>query len=254
MKYYKYLKVVFLFVFCASCIDDKPKSDDLKLTLLNKEVKSYVLKGDIIDYPSEIYKDKDLYLSKGGNVIEYKIHNSSKFAYLLTRVDDVFSLKSDFSGLSSSDILIKDSDSVKLWRFHELGQYSIEFRNFEKQHNRYLLSNYQNKNIDSLVTLEAAKINKYYKNNTLKIFPGETIYFKTFINLPNAFNEVIYDFAMFQFDYTKNYTFELQLHYGIHNKDKYLLSEVVEKNIKQNNFKVFEGNLNSEKIPIRFVE
>ena len=253
MKKYK-LFFCFVLVLLVSCKKEKSNKNDLTLTLLNKEVKAYVLKGHINDYPSEIYSDKEYYLSKGGNVIEYKIKNNSKFTYVLTRVDGVFDLKLPFSGLSGLDVLIKDSDSLKLWSNPELDNYSVEFRDFEIQNDKYILSNYQNRNIDSLVNVEGAKINDYYKRNTFKIYPEEVIYFKTFVNLPNSFNEVNYNFEMYQFDYSKDYTFELELHFGIHNSQLYLLSDIIEKNNKENNFKVFKGVLNSEKIPIHFVE
>ncbi|GEP50179.1 hypothetical protein FNO01nite_08510 [Flavobacterium noncentrifugens] len=91
----------------------------------------------------------------------------------------------------------------------------------------------------------------YYDNNNFILYPGETLYFEAYINLPLG-GEFQYYNA--RFNYKKTYKAEiLMCSDSINYKKK--LSRTVVRTILKNKFEVYHGIIKSKNnIPVRFIE
>lgn len=243
----KKISFVLLFILIISCSGTK---NNVELTIINKEVYSLPFDDSIFQRPLELQKE---FKKKSLNKIKYKLVNNTDNTLYLVEKKHNLSNYLNLYGLTLESINILDVNNSKM----RIGN------SFTEQTNNNFLSekygdtlkyefyeklDYKNK------TSYWKDVNFYITKNIIKIYPKEEIYFETYIMLPQTWNSHIGDFSSIYIK--KEATYKFQLNFQFMKKEEVLkyLTDSQLKNIKENNYKIFEGELKSQKIPVKFID
>lgn len=237
----KYIILILTFVIALSCNKVKNNgvnSDELVLTILNDTI--YSLDSDNFNY-QDIANEK--YISKGKNIIKFKIKNNSNHKiYFNFSFDYKRRKKHKLIPSLLGDILILDS-----------GEKEVNFKSnsggiFDTNNLLYARDDF---------FIEKMGYKKIYqpdftikKNSNFVIHPDEIKYFETYTYLPLGD-----DFVRFKAPINKNEDFFLKIILISEALDKKSnLTESELKNIEVNNYEVFDGELiSTNKVPIKII-
>jgi hypothetical protein len=255
-----YYKLIFIAILFAGC-DTKP---DLELSLLTNEV--VCVEDFDFDYAeNKIDYDKDkIYDSISRNIIKLKLeNNSSKKYFLVLNENFVGEIENNGmpkpSGFNIADYnkysfnLYKD-DKILDGNFAPMGKFPQHGNDWNSWVDRQFY-------IDSLYVSETQKRGIYRKgkfagvmtrdvlNNSFVIYPGEVKYITSVVNLPYRKKEVSWLSAI---DKLKPNLASVTI---INNSDytEKLLSEDQKKEIHENEYTLFNGVIESNKIPVKLI-
>lgn len=242
-------KITFAFlILFFSCNDSE---NEILITILNDNLRAYIPK-DTLDM--RILIDKNSYIEKSNNVIKYKIENKSDKTFVFFEktysdyyIDDIF-------GLKFYNVLITNEEKSKVQIGNAMTSPSEDFLKYNEYNLR--LENEKYKNLGYLNKSEYwVHKNFSISNNMITLHPNETLYFETYIRLPNAYNDITNNYDSVIFDFSKNYFFSLYFNFNSYEDIKDYLTELQKQAIKENNYEIFEGELKSvNQVPIKFVE
>lgn len=239
------------------------KKNDLEIILLTNEIRCVDLKhkNNFEVNEKENFKN-GIYDSLSKNFINYKIvNNSSKKYFLVLNEQSIDELESNF--LNKKDVefngvflnLYNNNSILNSQTTLTSGCYS-----HETELEYYKSSLYRINYIDSLFIDDVNK-KKLYKtkspsvlhreilDNSFVIYPGESKYFTSLINLPlrrnkigllTDINKIKPNLSSMSIVNNANYT-------------KVKLSENQKKEIEENGYTIFDGIIHSNKIPVKMV-
>jgi hypothetical protein len=255
---FKYL-IIFIMFFC-SC--EKDKKNDLEIKILNENINCVENLNNYELYNKSLKFDKR-YIEKSINIVKYQIKNNSEKKYLII-LD-----QSSFENLHINDTLFRNkyilnnslnlvlSDGLKnanchLSRLHFDGKNSKN-HNFNIYYNlkdsiKCEIGNYLNGQKSFYENIKTFDIVNNYK----VIYPGETKYFSTLVNLPiSNYRYSTLPFA-FKLDKKTNYKASIFLSNNKNITYKNLPSDI-RKEVKENNYIIFDGTIKSNKVPVKMV-
>lgn len=230
MKHSVFIAFSFL---VSSCVT---KENDLELIILNEEIIS-------CNY-NEKYNE-DMNASNSINIIKYKLINHSDNTYYFNKnYHEIYKKDSYLVGL------LADQNTVFMDKNNNIAQ-------------PYFSSIYPTDSMDTYIKFrdklqkQEAK-NLGYKSgilplqNNFTIHPGETLYFEYFVNLSNdkfGRNE-----SRIAFDKEKKYKMKIQIYSDSKNYD-HTISHSDLKTIEMNNYKIFNGFINSKnEVPLKSIK
>lgn len=253
----KSLQILFISLLLLSCKEE----GNLELELLNKEI---ICLNNFEYNNSKLYEnhyfDDKLYDSLSRNILHFKLkNNSSKRYFLILNEDNIGSLENDYY------LKITNAEKIK----YEVNNLSFNFYQNDSILNGQitLLTScgilnkcspmvLQN-SLDSIF-IEKLKKRKQFNSRNISLQnkevleksfvlqPGETKYFTTLINLPLRKE----DYWLSHVDSLKPNLASITL---INNRKHTLslLSIDQKQNISENKYELFDGIINSNKVPVR---
>lgn len=227
------------------------KEGRLTLTVLNQQIQSYVPK-DTIDYRIAI--DRHTYSDKGKNIIKYKFENNSDTTYLLISDYPWMFYNNELDGMPYYRFIITDENGKKAKLGNSFSENSKEYNKYLNYKNELNKDFYHNLGYDDKPSLWYIK-NQIFSKRMIIIHPNETLYFEDYVFFPQAYNENINNSDSVIFNYDLDYTLKLIFHYSSFEDISDYLTDSQMKTIEENNYKVYNGSLESEnQIPIKFVK
>lgn len=255
----KILLVLIIYLFLSGC-NQSNNTIDLELTLLNDSVHCLTgLSFDNNDYFQ--YLEQEDYRNKSRNIIKYKLENKSSSKYLIVLNNRDFQVLDERNYLGhpmpqnnniSFNIYSKDSVDGRQYQLGHVYDPRNTFHEFKKH-----LDFNDSIFMDDLRKKQHIKYgysDKWYANinkNYILINPGETKYFTTVINLPlrSPFDNLKW---MTIIDSKKEYMAGIALTNNAEEIIKYLNEDTLLE-IKENGYRVFDGVIRSNKIPVKLV-
>lgn len=253
------------FIFLLySCKEQESKQDDLEIKMMNDTI--FCVKN--LNYTKLHYKSKEydsLYNKLSMNIVRYKIHNNSNKKYFVILNSDFFEQYDEY------DWKFPDNEnrnlSINRINFSLYSDYKVLGGSAEAPfYSPYLNPNLyeiSRENLDTLFykdTKNKYKINNfstsynvnYINKNNFVIYPNETKYFTTIINLPLRNYE--YDYISWYTLVEKNKTYQAGLTlYNVAKQIKKYLTPDLKKEIEQNGYTIFDGIIQSNKIPVKML-
>lgn len=272
MKKTLFMILTFLLISCFNNKEDLKKDlsnnneDDLKIVLLTNEVVC-VKDIELDDY--EIYYGSlhsSLYDSLSLNILNYKlINNSNKKYFIVLNENFVDVMENDFflQKMIKNRIGTRNGISFNLYKDDSLmnGRTTLKAYNVNGTELEYYKSKrYKEIYMDSVFIDNVTK-RKLYRtkypslffrdvlDNSFVIHPGETKYFTSIVNLPlrkdnvnwiTDMSETIPNLASFTL-------------VNISEKTESMLSENQIKGIKENGYTIFDGVIESNKVPVKMI-
>lgn len=239
------LIVLFLFIGCNK------NEKDLELVVLNKEFYASCLFEDCRN--SNIYEaflDGELPI----NILEFKITNHSDYTYVFIPTclecfggTGFYEFPRASAGLSLRNILInrslKQTEPMYSQSTRAVGSFEYMTDN--------LAQNYIKKTQEYYIPFQSM-IPIVIQENMIIIPSKSTLYFKTFFSLPH--NRTFEQARTETLVLNKNEKHKISLYFNANAEDiKKFMSESMLKTIKENNFKIFDGELiSTNEIPLIF--
>ncbi|SFD47416.1 hypothetical protein [Flavobacterium phragmitis] len=250
--------ICLVFICLISC-EKKELSIEkgVKIEILNDEIKCI---GDscLVLRAKPIYKAMERNIAK--NIITYKISNNTKGRYLFVLDEDFIDPINQYDIRSCSYCKksklfynIESNDNVRALYSLERGDNFMSNNKMNPEIFRIEETKFKLNELNySQVNNDFDFLNSIRKNSFV-LYPQETKYFQTVVYLPikeaNNFDNA---FSYFRFNSKKKYTFNF-----IYISDSTLLKKNLPKHkleeLKENNIKVFQGQLISNKVPVRFI-
>lgn len=260
MKNWRFKYLIILTVFFCSC--EYQKKNDLEITILNKNLNCVENLYDNELYNKSLKFDKD-YIEKSMNIVKFKIKNNSEKKYLII-LD-----QSSFENLHINDTLLNNkhllnnslnlilSDGLKNANCH-LSQIHFDGKNLKndffniyynlKDSIKSEMGNYLNGSKSFYENINTFEILNNYK----VIYPGETKYFSTLVNLP--ISNYRYSTLPFEFEIDKKTSYKASIFLSNNKNITYKnLPNDIRKEVKENNYIIFDGEIKSNKIPVKMV-
>jgi hypothetical protein len=237
----KLLVLIFL-VFVSSC-----KKGNVSFELLNKEVVSKHIQLDSLEFSyhnKKFNNEKELY--EFTNQVEFKVTNNSENKYLFylnsLKLNEIYNL----------DIIIEDENKKVINKSTPLidGSYNCKIGSLLELD--FYNKNEKEKLLQKIGCNIKSNILEYYDEKII-ISPNETHVFQTTISLPFVIEdneENLRRPIYFKLDPSKKYTFKLK--YKLKENLEKILSKEILKNLKDNNIEIFKGEIETQKIPIKF--
>jgi hypothetical protein len=259
-----FLKILLFSIF-VSC--DK-KEKDLDLILLNNEVVCVEnIDMNVSKINEKDYINNKAYDSLSRNVLNYKLTNNSTNKYFIVlNSNSLEVMESNFilEKLVENRIGTKSGLSFNLYKNNSIikGRTTLTSGGADYQtETEYYKSPLYKRNVLDSIFIKNAENKKLYKTdypsvlnretleNSFVIYPGEIKYFTSIVNLPlrkegvnwiSNINELKPNLASFSLvniaEYTKN-----------------SISENQKKEIEENGYTIFDGIIQSNKIPVKMV-
>ncbi|WP_299223192.1 hypothetical protein [uncultured Psychroserpens sp.] len=246
MKYYKIIIVIV--TLCFSC----DRKQGIELSILNESLVSYIPKDTI---HRRITIKKKQYQDLANNKLKFKLENKSNQVYMLVFSNETKNyFPSDFMSLGLNNLVFTDEDGNSPNYSNTSANADVLFYHQKTYQDSIVKEFYDNigyKNKSDSWKSKSAEISK----SILVIHPNEVVYFETYSYLPNHWNSITGDYGGVNFEYNKKYTAKLQFSlHSYEDVDEYL-TDLQKKEIKENNYKVYDGELISiNKVPVDFVE
>ena len=253
-----------LFFICILFSCDKIKEDSLEISLINNSVNcienldfNKLHQGNInYDY---------LYDGLSTNIIRYKIFNNSERKYFIVFDKNSFE---NFEELNIENNSLSHKSSINKINFNMYSNYKVRGDNsdesswneFLKTKNFYIFLQYKD-SLNFIKNNKCYNINdfwisnkmSYIENNHFVIHPKETKFFTTNINLPLR----DYRFCLLPWNTiivrNKKYQAGLTLYNNAEETKKYLTPDL-KKEIKENGYTIFNGIIQSNKVPVKMVK
>ncbi|WP_320816204.1 hypothetical protein [Flavobacterium sp.] len=268
MKKILFMILTFLLISCFNNKEDLKKDlsnnneDDLKVVLLTNEV---VCIKDINDY--DVYHT-NLYDSLSKNVLNYKlINNSNKKYFVVLNENFVDVMENMFLShkiiKNRIDSSTRSGISFNLYRNDSLMNGATTLTTgggYETDLEYYKSKRYKEIYMDSVFIDNVTK-RKLYRtkypslffrdvlNNSFIIYPGETKYFTSIVNLPLRKDNVNWITDMGE-THPNLASFTLV---NISKKTESMLSENQIKEIEENGYTIFDGVIESNKVPVKMI-
>lgn len=239
------------------------KEVGLELTLLTSEIRCVDLTfKNVFEINENKYFKKEIYDSLSKNIINYKVVNNSSKKYLIVlNEDNIDVLESQFlheTGIEFNGIFLNlyNNNSILSSKTTLISGSN----NYETELEYYKSSLYRINYIDSLFISDVIKKKLYKTNypsvlnreileNSFIIYPGETKYFTSFVNLPLRKNKIG---LLTDVNKTKPNLSSI----SIVNSAKYTkkkLSENQKREIEENGYEIFDGVIESNKVSVKMV-
>jgi len=243
MKNTIYIPLIFLlfFSFCG-------KKEDLTLEILNNKVlsRSDVNEKNIKDI---IYFDDYLYDRITVNKIDIKITNNGTKKYVFF-IGKVFDQPENVRPENICFNVFKENESLKSIRIMGTS-YDFYYRMGVNQAQRILLK----KELNELYLKEKISLEKIdFQDNMsfVVIHSGESKFFSYYKSLP-VYQDDYGSFYYYKFNPNEAFYFQISLkHNNETSKEYFTINQ--RKEIEANGYTIFNGVLNSNKVPIEFVD
>ncbi len=253
--------IIFLMI---SCVNKKSDFNDrVELIILNNEINTIVMDSNVLFKEDLIYSEEVKQYAK--NIINYKIKNNSERDYFFTFDEDVI-VYDNFNVLQNTESCLFCKKSKLFYNIISSKNTKPKYISFYSQNINLLYE------INTLKTFEKKKIEKTLKelevpiidfdidfSNTVRtksfIVPAnETRFFSSILYLPieyevNEYNERI---SYFQFQKKMSYYFNIIL-ISDSSSIRKVLSNSKLKEIEENGYIIFDGVLESNKVPVKLI-
>jgi hypothetical protein len=251
-------KIIFILLGCTifysfNC-KNKQEVNDLKIEILNTDImSSYAIKDknfrNVIDYENYIYDSVPV------NKVNIKLTNTGTKKYVLF-------IGKDFD---DAEKLIKDNISFNILKENEIFKPSrlpvaIDYTNkhfysrkLDNEIDRELLKQELNeKYLKEKISVD--KIRFHENMNYIVIHPGESKFFSYYKTLPIFYDYNLYaSFYFYKFKPNENYFVQVSLKNQSETSKKNFTTNQI-KEIEANGYTIFNGTINSNKVPIKFVD
>jgi hypothetical protein len=259
----KTIKLILTFFIISNLISCEKNNKKLELTILNDTIKCVKNLDYFKLYNNNSIYDK-LYDSLSTNIIKYKLFNNSNNKYFIVFDDNFFnnyeemyydvydtckntsinyvnfSMYSDYIVKGNHSRESPDNDYINSKNF-EFDYYYRDSINFLKHKKCY---NTKNSSLSRDIN--------YVSTNSFVIYPKETKYFSTIINLPlrdYRFNPLTWDTHLI-----KNKTYQAGIIlYNDAKRTRQYLNPDLKKEIKENGYTIFSGVIKSNKVPVKMI-
>ena len=256
--------IIFMFsIFLISC--DNKEKEELELTILNDSISCVNnLNYEKIYFGNKRY-DK-LYDSLSTSVIKYKLHNNTNKKYFivfnsnfLNNYDELFYNSKD---TISNKLQSVNSISFSLYsNYNVKGEYSnyynanpflnaTNFFNYIMQSDSLSLYRFK-KSMNIKNTYSSRNLNEIITNGFV-LYPNETKYFSSIINLPLRDYKLGIPCWNTLLEKNRNYRCGLTV-YNSEKEIKQFLSPDLKKEIEENGYIIFNGVIQSNKIPVKLI-
>ncbi len=239
------------------------KDDDLELILLTNEIICVDISfSDVFEVNKKGYFNIRIYDTLSKNIVNYKIVNNSSFKYFIVlNEDNIDVLENNYlnkKGIEYDGVFLNlyRNDSILKTKTTLISVGS----SYETELEYYKSKMYKLNYIDSLF-IDNVSERKLYKTklpsvlhreileNSFVIYPGESKYFTSLVNLPLRKNKIglLTDINKIKPNLSS---------ISIVNNVKYTnakLSENQKKEIEENGYTLFDGVIQSNKVPVRMV-
>ncbi len=245
--------------FLVSILLGCSKKEEVKLEILNTQVTA-IERNEPFSISSNLtYSNAELGYAK--NIIQYQLTNNTKNKYVFFADEDglIYDEHLNTKGMFDFPLAcfsfgLEDSNKnkPKYISFYSeninLLQKAMHTEEVEKVK---LLKNA--KNLDLHVPFESLNNINLIRKNYIVLHPGESRIFKTILYLPieNEINELNTRLSFFQFLKDKSYKFKITYSSGAKSILK-LLPKYKRDEFVQNDLKIFNGSVVSNKVPIIF--
>jgi len=252
------LYLVLVLYLLSSC---NKKKSGLEIILLTNEIRCVDMPfKNVFDINEKEYFKNGIYDSLSTNIIKYKIiNNSTKKYFIVLNEVDIDVLESHYlikTGIECNGIFLNLYNNNSL--LSSQTKLTSGGSSYETEVDYYKSSLYRINYIDSLFIVSANK-RKLYKTkfpsvlhreileNSFVIYPGESKYFTSVVNLPLRKNKI-----GLLTDVTKikpNLSSISIVNNASYTNEK--LSENQKKEIEENNYTLFDGAIQSNKVPVK---
>lgn len=237
-----------LFSFCYT----EQGNEDLKIEILNTEITS---RGNMQDedYKNITNYSNYIYDSLPVNKINIKLTNTGNDKYILflgKDFDDAENLLKD----NISFNILKGNDLLKPSRLQVAIDYSDNHffsRRLNNEMERELLKTELNeKYLKEKISIDKIR---FQENMTyVVLYPGESKFFSYYKTLPIFYDYNLYaSFYFYRFNLDAKYFAQINLNSNISRKQ---LTTNQIKEIETNGYKIFNGIVKSNKVPIKFID
>ena len=238
--------LIILIIFLYSCTSN---NGDLELILLNTNINAYCADPECSN--SEIYANYNEYIHKSGSKITFKIINHSNTNYVLNNIPSILdsSFPRNYSGLNLYNIIVKNvkNDSIVSFDYEDFSL-SCRMIPYLSIKDSLIKNHYTKLNYD---INKADKLNQT-KENLIYINSGEVIYFETYISLPYN-SPSLFSTQRLNIDLNNKYRIALTFDFDSTNVKNYLTWSQL-KTIEENEYKFYQGSLESNSVPLVFIE
>ena len=251
----KVLGLILILVIMTSC--DKKNDNTLSLTILNNEIICVEnLYRDSI-YTRDYYSHKE-YDSLSKNILKYKIVNNSKSKiFLPLNPDAVKNIEINESLIESG--ITRKYDYILSFNLYSKGGMLSGHSTLTTGGDMLCTSPHIMRIILDTIYIEKLREKELYSDRKITyghkfvaqygivFYPGETKYFRSIVNLPFRKDESwISDLK------DKPTSASITILNSSEVTEK-LLSDDMKKEIKENNYEIFDGKLQSNQVPVRLV-
>ena len=247
----KFICLVFWSISLLSCKNEKLKNNNVILEILNEELYS---NSKYVDNHSsnQSYQNNDD-RENATNILIYKLTNSSSENYLFIIDADEF-FEDPFSGYDYNHIEITDKDNIK----RSGGGNDILWSEENSDVGSLLNCKSYNDSIRRLnFELKGGNLNNYniqtdYVKNSFVLHPNETKTFKSIIRLPilSEISPKTYASQITVNPISPDDKFNIVYNWDAE-KIKNALQDYQLQELKDNNVKIFNGTLTSNKVPLK---
>lgn len=229
--------LILILLFLVSCSDNKTQNKNVELFILNKELVS-------LEYNDTLYWWNENYKNKSKNIIKFKVKNNSSKTYYFNISGNAYvkDLSVNLFNYGKATITNSNKDTI--------GK-GLSFGNFHKEEHDLFKGNiFKNEmlnynHFDPMIS--------YIKNESnFVLYPNETKYFETYINLPIGDD---FDKFSLPIDTKEQYYFGMSIFCDASkNKFKNLIESEI-RTIKENKYTFYSGYLvSSNRIPVRVIK
>jgi len=253
MKNQLFVLIFILFYNCQS----ENKKDDLELEILTESLIAYCLDGDCSKTSNYLKEHQN----KSRNLIEFKITNTTKTTYAVIPVCDnsggigctVFNtFPTDNKNLGFSNLIIIDDETNNVLTYssplvyyaennigiYELIKDSLEFDYYDKIKLKEKSWNWKRVNMEII-------------KKTIIIHPNETLFFSSYLTLPNNIGDTNKNLQKLELNFNKSYKAQLYFASNLDTIENYLTSSQ-KATFKANNYVHYKKPLiSANSIPIK---
>jgi hypothetical protein len=237
---------------------DNPNKE-LQLEILNNEVYAYYL-GSEFNNEKRDSLSYDAYEKNGYSQIKFKIRNPTKNPILFFPIcieresigcSSILSYPDKFKNIGLGNLIVTDNQNNLIEPDFKLVS-RIANNEFKYDFIRDSLNvEYYNKIGYEKKTEKWKFINSEFINKAIVIHPNETIFFDSYLRLATNLDGYVHD-VFYDLNKSKSYKIKLKFKSDFDNLNNWLTDYQI-KNIEENNYDIFQGELYSEnEIPIVF--
>lgn len=259
MKNFLFSMSIFLFISCNK------KGDDLKVIILNDSINCI----SNFDHHLLYHKSKEFdakYFEKSLTVINYKIQNNSDKKYFIVLnsnyfnnkdlyIDEISKKRRSYANCNSLDLLNNGKSIMN--GFAEYFEDSNYNYNNPIPFVKYIfindsLNHYKCKYLYGSTDLNKSKSITEINNNHIVIYPHESKYFSTIVNLPVMDYKLRNNSWAYFIVEKGNYEAQISIA-NLKSTTSSDLTENLKKEINENGYTIFDGVIHSNKVPVKMI-
>lgn len=255
MKKEKFVTKIALLTLIAMSLSCHEKVDDLELKIISRSVKC-VTNFELYHF-EQIFPEYDtFYKQNSRNIISYKIRNNSDKKYLVVLNPDTFEKswreinteeKLPYTNYLALD-MYDGSKRIIGGDIHSFYGKEDTLKYYYKLYKRGVNLR-KNKILNNSKNWLDSESTELVNKNIVIIYPNETKYFSTIVNLPFANYVSDANPLIYNLEANKDYTAGINLY----NNSKFTmdyLTKDLKQEVKENGYVVFDGVLKSNQIPV----